>query len=135
MKAVALLVFLGACSGATSPSDAGSIDARVIDAGSSDARTIDTGPIEPRDAGPLPAAFSISPDRRRLLADGQPFLIKELSAWGLIQALSESDAAAAMDAVQARGFNTLMISVISDDTRFAGGPPNWNGISPFEVEW
>lgn len=74
---------------------------------------------------------------RRYLVDQQekPFLVKQISAWGLIQALPESDAADFMDEVVARGFNTLMVSVISWDQRVAGGPPRWNGNSPFLVEW
>jgi hypothetical protein len=67
--------------------------------------------------------------------NGAPFLIKEISAWGLIQSLSEEDAEEFMDEVSSRGFNTLMVSAISADERFAGGPPRWNGISPFTVEW
>jgi MYXO-CTERM domain-containing protein len=73
----------------------------------------------------------------RYLVDqnGSPFLIKEISAWGLAQALSDADAAAFMDAVKSKGINTLMVSAISYDQRFAGGPPNWNGIGPFNVKW
>jgi hypothetical protein len=67
--------------------------------------------------------------------DGKPFLIKEISAWGLIQALSEQDESAFMDSVRKKGFNTLMVSIISYDQRFAGGPPRWQGISPFKTEW
>ncbi|MBS1524003.1 MAG: DUF4038 domain-containing protein [Bacteroidetes bacterium] len=65
----------------------------------------------------------------------KPFLVKEISAWGLIQALSEADEAAFIDSVKKKGFNTLMVSIISYDTRFAGDPPNWQGISPFKVKW
>jgi len=65
----------------------------------------------------------------------KPFLIKEISAWGLIQALSEKGEAAFIDSVKKKGFNTLMVSIVSFDTRFAGGPPNWQGISPFKVKW
>lgn len=64
-----------------------------------------------------------------------PFLIKEISAWGLIQALSEADASEFMDSAKAKGFNTLLVSAISMDSRFAGNPPKWNEISPFTVEW
>jgi hypothetical protein len=64
-----------------------------------------------------------------------PFLIKEISCWGLIQALSEADAAEFMDSVKAKGFNTLMVSAISADSRFAGNPPNWEGNCPFLVKW
>jgi hypothetical protein len=71
------------------------------------------------------------------LVDGanQPFLVKVFSAWGLIQSLSEADAVDFMDSVKARGFNTLLVSAISWDRRFAGDPPRWNGISPFTSEW
>ncbi|MBS1533191.1 MAG: DUF4038 domain-containing protein [Bacteroidetes bacterium] len=74
---------------------------------------------------------------KKYLVDSRnkPFLIREISAWGLIQALSEKDEAALMDSVKKKGFNTLMVSIISYDTRFAGGPPNWQGISPFKVKW
>ncbi|MFI5153650.1 MAG: DUF4038 domain-containing protein [Chitinophagales bacterium] len=73
----------------------------------------------------------------RFLVDQKngPFLIKEISAWGLIQALSEEDEFAFIDSVQQKGFNTLMVSIISYDTRFAGSPPGWQGILPFSVQW
>ncbi len=61
----------------------------------------------------------------------KPFLIKEISAWGLIQALSEKDEAAFLDSIKLKGFNTILVSIISFDARFAGGPPNWQGTSPF----
>lgn len=90
------------------------------------------------------AAYCALPDfPLKLSANGRylvdqndkPFLIKEISAWGLIQSLSEADEAAFMDSVGSKGFNTLLVSVISYDTRFAGKPPDWNGISPFKVHW
>src|SRR6185437_7937572 len=65
----------------------------------------------------------------------KPFLIKEISAWGLIQALSEKDEATFIDSVKKKGFNTLMVSIISFDTRFAGNPPDWQGIPPFKTQW
>jgi hypothetical protein len=65
----------------------------------------------------------------------KPFLIKEISAWGLIQALTEKEEAAFIDSVKRKGFNTLMVSIISFDTRFAGNPPNWQGIAPFKTHW
>lgn len=67
-------------------------------------------------------------------AKNQPFLIKEISAWGLIQALSEKDEAAFIDSVKRKGFNTLLVSLISNDARFAGGPPNWQGVPPFTTK-
>jgi len=74
---------------------------------------------------------------RKYLTDSKnkPFLIKEISAWGLIQALSEPDEAAFIDSVKAKGFNTLLVSIISYDTRFAGDPPDWQGIPPFNIKW
>jgi hypothetical protein len=67
--------------------------------------------------------------------NNKPFLIKEVSAWGLIQALSEPDESAFIDSVKNKGFNTLMVSIISFDTRFAGGPPDWQSIPPFNTKW
>jgi len=74
---------------------------------------------------------------QRYLTDGQnkPFLIKEISAWGLIQAISEVDESAYLDSIKKKGFNTVMVSIISYDTRFAGDPPNWQGVSPFNKKW
>jgi hypothetical protein len=73
----------------------------------------------------------------RYLTDSKnkPFLIKEISAWGLIQAVSEADESAYLDSIKKKGFNTVMVSIISYDTRFAGDPPNWQGISPFNTKW
>jgi hypothetical protein len=64
-----------------------------------------------------------------------PFLINQASSWGLIQSLSTADATEYMDQLKQRGFNALMVSIISNDTRFAGGPPNWQGVSPFNTQW
>lgn len=66
---------------------------------------------------------------QRYLVDQKnvPFLIREISAWGLIQALSEVEASEFMDSVKMKGFNTLTVSAISADSRFAGDPPNWKG--------
>src|SRR6185312_2059459 len=83
-----------------------------------------------------PFPLKLNPNGRYLVdSHNKPFLIKEISAWGLIQALSENDESAFMDSVKKKGFNTLMVSIISYDTRFAGDPPNWQGISPFKVKW
>ncbi|MHB1920887.1 MAG: apiosidase-like domain-containing protein, partial [Chitinophagaceae bacterium] len=74
---------------------------------------------------------------KRFLVDQQnhPFLIREISAWGAIQALSEKEEEGFMDSVQKKGFNTLLVSIISYDTRFAGHPPDWEGHSPFLSKW
>lgn len=76
-------------------------------------------------------------DNGRYLVDknNKPFLIKEISAWGIIQALPEADEAAFIDSIKLKGFNTMLVSIISYDTRFAGGPPNWQGIAPFNTQW
>jgi hypothetical protein len=80
--------------------------------------------------------LKISADNKYLIdKNNRPFLIKEISAWGLIQALSEGDEAAFIDSVKLKGFNTLMVSIISFDTRFAGNPPGWQGILPFKTQW
>ena len=83
----------------------------------------------------FPLKFS---DNKRYLVDNnnQPFLIKEFSAWGLIQALSENDEAAFLDSIKQKGFNTLLTSVVSNaPSQMGGNPPYWQGISPFNVEW
>jgi hypothetical protein len=80
--------------------------------------------------------LKLSPNGKYLTdIKNQPFLVKEISAWGLIQALSGKDEAAFIDSVKKKGFNTLLVSIISFDTRFAGNPPNWQGISPFKTKW
>lgn len=66
---------------------------------------------------------------------GEPFLINQASSWGLIQALSTEDARTYLDDLSERGFNTVMISIISNDQRMPGGPPAWQGIDPFMVRW
>jgi len=62
-------------------------------------------------------------------------LINQASSWGLIQSLSTSDARDYLDALKQRGFNTVLVSIISYDTRMAGNPPNWQGVPPFSVKW
>jgi len=82
--------------------------------------------------------FPLSPSANgRHLVDqnGTPFLINQASSWGLIQALPTADATDYLDALAQRGFNTVMVSIVSYDTRMAGGPPKWQAISPFNVQW
>lgn len=77
-------------------------------------------------------------DNKRYLVDnsGKPFLIKQISAWGLIQALSENDEAAFLDSIKLKGFNTVMVSILSNaPSQMAGGPPGWQGISPLKIKW
>ncbi|QIP13748.1 DUF4038 domain-containing protein [Spirosoma aureum] len=77
-------------------------------------------------------------ENRRYLVDSQnkPFLIKEFSAWGLIQALSEKDEAAFLDSLNQKGFNTVLCSVLSNaPSQMGGNPPYWQGISPLTLQW
>jgi hypothetical protein len=77
-------------------------------------------------------------DNKRYLIDvnSKPFVVKEFSAWGLIQALSEKDEAAYLDSLKLKGFNTVMTSIISNaPSQMGGNPPYWQGISPFSVQW
>jgi len=76
-------------------------------------------------------------DNKRYLVDqtGRPFLINQASSWGLIQSLSTEGATQYIDSLAARGINTLMVSVISNDKRMPGTPPQWQGIDPFLVHW
>jgi hypothetical protein len=87
-----------------------------------------------RAAPAFPLALSAN---RRYLVDrtNVPFLINQASSWGLIQSLSAGDATDYLDALVQRGFNTVMVSIISFDTRMAGKPPKWQGVSPFKTEW
>lgn len=74
----------------------------------------------------------------RYLVDsiGDPFMLKQFSAWCLMQAISETDAAAHLDSLKGKGSNTLMASVISNaPSQMGGNPPYWQGISPFTTEW
>lgn len=77
-------------------------------------------------------------DNKRYLVDknNQPFLIKEFSAWGMIQVLSEKDASAFLDSIKQKGFNTILTSVVSNaPSQMGGDPPYWQGVSPFTVQW
>lgn len=86
--------------------------------------------------GQSPFPLRVSSKHKYLAGrNGKPFLIKEISAWGLIQALSEKKESDFMDSVQEKGFNSLLVSVISYDTRFAGNPPDWQGLAPFGTRW
>ncbi|HYQ44943.1 MAG TPA: DUF4038 domain-containing protein [Polyangiaceae bacterium] len=91
-------------------------------------------------AAPLtaPVAFplKLSSNRRYLVDQNNvPFLINQASSWALIQSLSNADAADYLDGLKQRGFNTVMVSIISNDVRMAGSPPNWQGVSPFTTQW
>jgi hypothetical protein len=78
----------------------------------------------------------ISDDRHYLVdPHGRPFLINQVSAWGLVQSLSLEDATVYVDDLAQRGFNALLVSVISNDKRMPGEPPAWQGIAPFMREW
>ncbi|HET7540237.1 MAG TPA: DUF4038 domain-containing protein [Polyangiaceae bacterium] len=86
--------------------------------------------------GTVAFPLKLAPNRRYLVdQNDKPFLVNQASSWGLIQSLSLVDATDYLDALKQRGFNTVMVSIISFDTRMAGNPPNWQGIPPFRVEW
>lgn len=75
---------------------------------------------------------------KRFLVDGngKPFLVKEFSAWGLIQALPEKEEAALLDSIKQKGFNTVITGIISNaPSQMTGNPPNWQGVQPFNVQW
>lgn len=87
---------------------------------------------DPRVAFPL----ELSANQRYLVDQrGRPFLINQASSWGLIQSLSTKDATDYLDGLAARGFNTILVSVISNDQRMPGDPPAWQGIEPFTTRW
>lgn len=67
-------------------------------------------------------------------AAGKPFLIKEISAWGLIQALSEQDEAAFLDSISRHGFNTVLTCILNTHSKMTG-QPDWQGVWPLTVRW
>jgi hypothetical protein len=86
--------------------------------------------------GPVVFPLRLSANSRFLVDQNDvPFLINQASSWGLIQSLSNADAADYLDALKQRGFNTVMVSIISNDARMAGNPPNWQGVPPFNTPW
>jgi len=77
-------------------------------------------------------------ENKRFLVDknNSPFLIKEFSAWGMIQALSENDEAAFLDSIKQKGFTAILTSVVNNaPSQMGGNPPYWQGISPFNTQW
>lgn len=88
---------------------------------------------EPLPPPPPPARFPlrVSPDRRRLLdADGQPFLIQGDAAWSLIANLTDEEIEVYLDDRQAKGFNTLIVSLV--EHLFSADPPrDREGREPF----
>ncbi|MBA4851270.1 DUF4038 domain-containing protein [Emticicia sp. BO119] len=81
--------------------------------------------------------LKLSENKRYLIdSKGKPFLVKEFSAWGAIQVLSEKDEGAFLDSLKEEGFNTVMVSVVSNaPSQMGGNPPYWQGISPFTTKW
>lgn len=77
--------------------------------------------------------LAVSPDRRHLVdRDGRPFLIFGEAAWSLIAELTREDAELYLRDRKARGFNTLLVSLI--EHRFASNAPaNAYGEAPFLV--
>lgn len=75
-------------------------------------------------------------DNKRHLTDrnGKPFLIKEISAWGLIQALPEKEEEAFLDSIGKKGFNTVLTCILNTHAKMTG-QPDWQGILPFHVKW
>ena len=79
----------------------------------------------------------LSQNKRYLIDNnGKPFLVKEFSAWGLIQALPENEEAAFLDSIQKKGFNTVLTSLLSNaPSQMGGNPPFWQGTSPLNMQW
>jgi hypothetical protein len=93
-------------------------------------------PGKPPSSAPPAFPLEVSASGRFLVDQNEtPFLINQASSWGLIQALSISDATSYLDSLSQRGFNTVMVSIISNDVRMAGSPPNWQGTPPFTQRW
>lgn len=87
-------------------------------------------------AAPPAFPLKLSANQRYLVdQNGTPFLINQASSWALIQAVPTSDAADYLDALKQKGFNTIMVSVISKAEAAAGNPPYWQGVPPFTTPW
>jgi hypothetical protein len=130
----------GSSSGAPSAGHAGSGPASAGRSGSNPSAPASgrAAPPPPESSSPGSVEFPLrlSDDKRHLVDHaGQPFLINQASSWGLIQSLSNDDAADYLDMLRAHGFNTVMVSVISYDVRMAGNPPAWQGTAPFTKQW
>ena len=100
------------------------------------AATADVAPIR-TSVGTEPAAFplSIKPGERYLVdAAGKPFLIHGDTAWSLIAQLTREDADLYLEDRRARGFNTILVSLI--EAKFAtNAPANASGQPPFLKPW
>ena len=87
--------------------------------------------------GTEPAVFplSIKPGERYLVdAVGRPFLIQGDTAWSLIADLTREDADLYLEDRRARGFNTILVSLI--EAKFAtNAPANAYGQPPFLKPW
>ena len=84
---------------------------------------------------PAPARYPlrVSPDRRRLIdADGEPFLIQGDAAWSLIANLTVDEAISYLDDRQAKGFNTIIVSVV-EHLFSRQAPRDRAGNEPFTV--
>jgi hypothetical protein len=141
LLAPVLLSFLWACQEAASHGDdpfEGAADGGTIESELGDSAGDLGTMIEGVQMQPAKASFPlrVSDDGRRLVdSAGKPFLINQASSWGLIQSLSTEDARAYLDQLAARGWNTVMVSIISYDERMPGDPPAWRGIDPFQKRW
>ena len=83
----------------------------------------------------FPLKFS---NNKRYLVDKNdtPFLIKEFSAWGMLQAISEQDEISFLDSLKDEGFNTVLVSIVSNaSSQMGGNPPFWQGVPPFLTQW
>src|SRR6185369_5124440 len=125
----------GAGTGAGSAGSAGA-GTGVGSGSSGSGATTGTGGSGSVSTGPVTFPLKLSASKRYLVDQNNvPFLINQASSWGLIQSLSTADATTYLDDLAQRGFNTVMISIISYDTRMPGSPPNWQGVSPFNTQW
>ena len=73
------------------------------------------GTRSPLPEPPPPARYPlrVSDDRRRILdAAGTPFLVQGDAAWSLIANLTYDEAIAYLDDRQAKGFNTVIVSIV-----------------------
>jgi hypothetical protein len=93
----------------------------------------DLGPDVAAAGVPMESAFplALKPGKRYLVdADGKPFLIHGDTAWSLIVQLTREEVELYLDDRRARGFNTILVSLI--DRAYSLNPPsNAYGEPPF----
>ncbi|MCA9259470.1 MAG: DUF4038 domain-containing protein [Planctomycetales bacterium] len=88
-----------------------------------------------RAAAPASFPLQLAPSGRYLIDAGQrPFLIKEISAWGLFQALTEAEAEEFLQCIVDRSFNAVLANLVNAHDKMTGRA-DWHGVQPLSSPW